>query len=155
MATIFVLAIASDARALRSEAQSMGLLRHLVEAETDDPIRFLRDLAAHPLVEGAIVIDDAHLAGLQGQILDAIFAAAPVLRRSDPPALGPVADDHIAYLFEHYSATHVILASRRPRVLIALSMPSLNASPQAELELQLVQRMALLMASHNRKEEEV
>ncbi|MEL6684801.1 MAG: hypothetical protein AAFQ00_05880, partial [Pseudomonadota bacterium] len=63
-----------------------------------------------------------------------------------PPQLGAVADDHIAYLFERYSATHVMLAMARPRVLVALSMPSLSASPSAELELQVVQRMAALMA---------
>ncbi len=66
--------------------------------------------------------------------------------KSDPPHLGPVADDHISYLFERYSATHVMLAMARPRVLVALSMPSLSASPSAELELQVVQRMAALMA---------
>jgi hypothetical protein len=111
---------------------------------------FLRDLQSHPLVEGAVVVNEASLAGLQDQVLDAIFTAAPVLRRNDPPALGPVADDHIAWLFERYAATHVILAMPRPRVLIALSMPSLGQSPAAELELQVVQRMAALLARNER-----
>jgi hypothetical protein len=146
MTTLFVVAILNDARALRLEEQSMGLLRHMATAETDDPMAFLRDLQNHPLVEGAVVVSEDSLAGLQEPVLQKIFAAAPVLRRAEPPQLGAVADDHIAYLFERYSATHVMLAMLHPPVLIALSMPSLSASPTAELELQVVQRMAALMS---------
>ncbi len=146
MTTLFVVAILSDARALRLEEQSLGLLRQLAIARTDDPMVFLRDLQDHPLVDGAVVVSEDSLAGLQDDVLDQIFDAAPVLRRVDPPQLGPVADDHIAYLFERYSATHVMLAVPKPRTLVALSMPSLSASPSAELELQVVQRMAALIA---------
>jgi hypothetical protein len=146
MAMLFLVAIIYDARALRLEEQSLGLLRHLATAQTDDPMAFLNDLRDHPLVEGAVVVSDDSLVGLQPAVLENIFRAAPVLRKADPPLLGAVADDHIAYLFERYSATHVLLASSGPLVLIALSMPSLSASPTAELELQVVQRMAALMA---------
>ncbi len=149
MAVLFVVAILNDARALQHEDQSLGLLRYLATAQTDDPMVFLRDLQNHPLVEGAVVVNETSLTGLQDDVLDRIFAASPVLRRSDPPYLGPVADDHIAYLFERYAATHVILAMPRPRVLIALSMPSLGLSPAAELELQVVQRIAALLARNN------
>lgn len=146
MASVFVVAILGDARALRQEEQSLGLLRHLAGADTGDAMGFLRSLQSHPLVEGAVVINAESLSGLQDNVLEQIFAAAPVLRRADPPALGPVADDHITYLFDRYSATHVMLGMAQPRVLIALSMPSLSASPAAELELQVVQKMAALMA---------
>ncbi|MDP5085673.1 MAG: hypothetical protein NWQ23_09650 [Yoonia sp.] len=146
MTMLFVVTILTDARALRAEEQSLGLLRHLATAKTDDAMAFLRDLQAHPLVEGAVVVSAESLSGLQDAVLDQIFAAAPVLRRADPPDLGPVADDHIAYLFTRYAATHVILGMERPRLLIALSMPSLSASPAAELELEVVQRMAALMS---------
>ncbi|MEO0929637.1 MAG: hypothetical protein AAFY14_03155 [Pseudomonadota bacterium] len=146
MTTLFLVAILNDARALRLEEQSLGLLRHLATAQTDDPMAFLQDLQDHPLVEGAVVVSEDSLSGLQEPVLDQIFTVSPVLRKADPPQLGAVADDHITYLFERYSATHVMLAVPRPRVLIALSMPSLSASPQAELELQVVQRMAVLMA---------
>lgn len=149
MTTLFVVAILNDARALRLEEQSLGLLRHLALAETDDPMAFLRDLQDHPLVEGAVVVSAESLSDLQDDVLKQIFAATPVLRRVSPPHLGAVADDHIAYLFERYSATHVMLAMENPRVLVALAMPSLGASPSAELELQVVQRMAALM-SHKR-----
>ncbi|MFA8440784.1 hypothetical protein [Yoonia sp.] len=150
MTMVFVVAILTDARALRLEEQSLGLLRQLATARTDDPMTFLHDLQDHPRVEGAVVVSAESLEGLQDDVLDAIFAAAPVLRRVDPPQLGPVADDHIAYLFERYSATHILLAVPHPRVLVALSMPSLGASPSTELELQVVQRMAALMATQER-----
>lgn len=148
MTMLFVVTILNDARALRQEEQSLGLLRHLATAKTDDPMAFLRDLQDHPLVEGAVVVSQESLLGLQETVLEEIFAAAPVLRRADPPQLGPVADDHITYLFARYSATHVMLGMETPRLLIALSMPSLSASPSAELELEVVQRMAALMSRH-------
>lgn len=146
MTTLFVVAILNDARALRLEEQSLGLLRHLASAETDDPMAFLRDLQDHHLVEGAVVVSAESLSNLQDDVLAKIFATSPVLRRASPPPLGAVADDHIAYLFERYSATHVMLAMENPRVLVALAMPSLGVSPSAELELQVVQRMAALMS---------
>lgn len=146
MTMLFLVAILNDARALRLEEQSLGLLRHLASAQTDDPMAFLSDLQDHPLVEGAVVVSEESLSGLQDEVISQIFAAAPVLRRIDPPQLGAVADDHISYLFERYSATHVMLAIEKPRVLVALAMPSLSASPSAELELQVVQRMAALMS---------
>ncbi|WP_106744681.1 hypothetical protein [Yoonia maritima] len=146
MTALLLVSILNDARALRTEEQSLGLLHYLAETDTDDPVAFLRDLRGHPLVEGAAMISRSSLAELQETTLQQIFEVAPVLRRSDPPKLGALADDHIAHLFERYSATHVILASDNPRVLIALSMPSLSASPMAELELKVVQRMAALMA---------
>lgn len=154
MTTLFVVAILTDARSLRLEEQSMGLLRHLATAKTDDPMAFLRDLQDHPLVEGAVVVSEASLAGLDDAVLDRIFSAAPVLRRADPPRLGPVADDHITHLFDSYAATHVMLGMTAPRVLIALSMPSLSASPSAELELQVVQKMAALMSEKRAKTDE-
>lgn len=154
MTTLFVVAILNDARALRLEEQSLGLLRQLATVKTDDPMTFLRDLQDHALVEGAVVVSEDSLEGLQDDVLDAIFAASPVLRKTAPPQLGDIADDHIAYLFARYAATHVMLAVPRPRVLVALSMPSLSASPSAEMELQVVQRMAALMAKRKGDENE-
>lgn len=151
MTTLFVVAILNDARALRLEEQSLGLLRGMATVPTEDPMRFLRDLQDHPLVEGAVVVSEESLVGLDEEVLRAIFRAAPVLRRNDPPQLGAVADDHIAYLFTRYAATHVMLAMPHPLVLVALSLPSLGASPSAELELQVVQRMAALMARREGK----
>jgi len=147
MTTLFMVSIVNDARALRLQAQSLGLLRQMAAPTTDDPMIFLRDLQKNPLVDGAVLVSHESLAALQDEVLEQIFTAAPVLRKADPPQLGEVADDHIAYLFGRYAATHLMLVNPRPRVLVALSMPSLSASPSAELELQVVQRMAALMAA--------
>ena len=145
MATLLALAVIQDARALRREERSLGLLRHLADAKSDHALAFLRELRDHPDVAGAAIIDADSLAELQAPVLHQIFKAAPVLRKSDPPALGEAADDHITHLFERYAATHIMVVSQDPWVLVALSMPSLRASPVAELELQVVQRMASLM----------
>ena len=147
MTTLFVVAVLNDARALRQEEQSLSLLRTLAGAVADEPMHFLRQLQDHPRVEGAVVVSDESLAGLDRAVLARIFDAAPVLRRAAPPALGPVADDHIKHLFDSYNATHIIRAVADPPVLVALAMPSLATTPAAELELQVVQRMAALMAA--------
>jgi hypothetical protein len=147
LTALFLVAILNDARTLRAEEQSLGLMQYLANNQTHDPIEFLRDLRLHPLVEGAAMINRKSLAQLQDATLDQVFETAPVLRRADPPQLGDLADDHIAHLFESYSATHILMVSQSPRVLIALAMPSLHASPMAETELLVVQRMAALMSA--------
>jgi hypothetical protein len=144
IAALFVVAIITDSRALWQEDQALGLLRYLAQEQHTDPVRFLQGLQDHPQIADVTVIDPAALSGLQMDVLARIFAQCPVLRRSDPPSLGPVADDHLGWLFDRYGASHILLASQRPFVLVALSMPSLGQSPGAELELQIVQRMAAL-----------
>ena len=145
LAATLLAAIVNDARALRSEEQSLSLLRHMADNTGADAVAFLRGLAAHPLVEGAVLIDAAVLADLDGAVLARVFAAHPVLRRSDA-ATGSTEGDHIAHLFDRFAATHVLLAAEAPLQLMALAMPALSASPRAELELRVVQRMAWLMA---------
>ncbi len=146
MATVFLIVIYADARSLRVEQNSIGLLRHLAKADTTDPMVFLRDLRAHPLVDGAVMVDGAALADFDQAVLAHIFNAAPVLRAAEPPVLNAAAEDHIKHLFDRYAATHIILVDDAPFVLIALAIPSLGLSPQVELELDVVQRMAALMA---------
>lgn len=144
---VFVVAIVQEARAVEREEQSVGLLRQIARERVEDPLALLAGLQGHPLVEGAAVLRGARLAGLDQQVLAAIFDRAPVLRRADQPQLGQAAAEHMAYLFEQYSATHVLAVQTLPPVLVALSMPSLATSPAAELELDVVQRMAALIAA--------
>ena len=148
LATLTLTGILNDARALRSEEQSLSLLRHMAEFGGTDPVAFLRGLADHPLVEGAILIGAAELADLDQAVLGRVFAAHPVLRCT--PAQQPgEAGDYIAHLRDRFGATHLLLASASPLQLVALSMPALSTSPRAELELRAVQRMALLMSRGN------
>jgi hypothetical protein len=146
LAAMLVVAILNDARSQRIEAQSESLLRHMADGTQTDARAFLRDLQSHPLVEGAIMVEPEQLTDLDGPVLDKIFAAAPVLKKSDTPALGPQATDHIGHLFDRFAATHILQVTASPRLLVALAMPAISAAPHAEIELQAVQRMAALIA---------
>lgn len=147
MAAFLLVAIVNDANALQSEARSRRLLRHMAYGEAGDAMTFLRGLQSHPLVEGAVVIEAAQLADLDTGVLDRIFVADPVLRKSAPPELGTAAAEHVAHLFARFAATHILQVTDRPRLLVALAMPSLTTTPAAELELRAVQRMAALIAA--------
>jgi hypothetical protein len=146
LAAMLVVAILNDARSLRIEEQSESLLRHMADGTQTNARAFLRELQSHPLVEGAIMVEAAQLSDLDMGTLDQIFLAAPVLAKSEPPAVGEKAQDHIGHLFERFAAPHILQVSAAPRLLVALAMPAISASPHSALELQAVQRMAALIA---------
>ncbi len=143
---MLVLGLWSETRASHTSAQSAGLIAHMARAPLDSPLAFLRGLQAHPMVAGAVVITPADLSGFDPAALTRIFAASPVLRKSDPPALDPKAADHIVHLFTRFGATHILDLGQEPRQLLALAMPALQSSPSTEVELDAVQRMAALIA---------
>ena len=146
LATLVIALLLADAGSLQQEDESLGLLRQLAKAQTDDPLVFLQALRDHPQVDGAVVIHEDALGGLDPAVLDRVFDAAPVLDRAAPPVMGQEAADHIAYLFDRFAATHIMQVTANPRMLVALFLPTLGTAPQAVLELQLVQRMANLIA---------
>ncbi|MDG1376059.1 MAG: hypothetical protein P8P56_03360 [Yoonia sp.] len=146
MAMVLVLACAAVARDGRARGQTESLMAHMAQATGTDPLAFLRGLQSHPLVSGAVIVDQAALAGLDPRVLDRIFAAAPVLQQSARPALGPAAEDHMDHLVTRYGATHILDTGLVPRCLVALAMPALHTSARAQVELRAVQRMAALMA---------
>ncbi len=145
LASVTVAVLFMEARTLREDERSQTLLRHLAQDRSADAVAFLRGLQSHPLVEGAALIEADHLAELDREVLTRIFAARPVLRRTDPPLADGPAADHAAHLFRRFDASHILLAGTAPLRLVALSMPALATSPRAELELEVVQRMAALM----------
>ncbi len=146
LAAVLVAVLFIEAQTLRTEEQSQTLLRLLAEDRSRDAIGFLRGLQAHPLVEGAALIEAPQLSDLDSTVLKHIFKVRPVLRRSDPPFTDGAEGDHITHLFSMFNASHILLADDTPITLVALSMPSLATSPRAELELAAVQRMARLMS---------
>lgn len=150
MAMVLVLACAAVAREGRAQAQTETLMAHMADAEVTEPLGFLRSLQAHPLVDGAVIVEAAELDGLDRAVLDRIFAASPVLDRAAMPVLGAVADDHMAHLFARFDATHIMDTGMQPRRLVALVMPALQTSERALVELRAVQRMAALMAKAER-----
>lgn len=147
LAAVLVAVLFIEAQTLRAEEQSQTLLRHLAEDRSRDALGFLRGLQAHPLVEGAALIEAGHLADMDAAVLRRIFEVRPVLRRADPPFVGGTEGDHTDHLFRLFDASHILLAGDAPLTLVALSMPALATSPRAELELAAVQRMARLMSA--------
>lgn len=146
LAAIMVAVLFIEAQTLRAEEQSQTLLRHLAEDRSSDALGFLRGLQAHPLVEGAALIDAGQLSDLDDEVLARIFQTSPVIRRADPPFASGAEGDHISHLFAMFDASHILIADHAPLTLVALSMPALATSARSELELAAVQRMALLMA---------
>lgn len=149
LASMLLAAVFNDARAVQGEEQSLSLLRHLAGGGKD-ATGFLQGLQAHPLVEGAAIIDSQSLNDLDAAVLARIFAAHPVLHPADAVAATDEEGDHIAHLFDRFAATHVLCVTTAPLTLVALSMPAITASPRTELELRAVQRMAQLLAERPR-----
>ena len=150
LSAVLVAVLFIEAQTLRSDEQSQTLLRHLAEDRSNDALGFLRGLQAHPLVEGAALINSDQLSDLDLDVLRHIFSVSPVLRRADPPFADGIEADHTTHLFGIFDASHILLADDAPLTLVALSMPSLATSPRAELELAAVQRMARLMSRSTR-----
>lgn len=147
LAAVLVAVLFIEAQTLRAEERSQTLLRHLADDRSGDALGFLRGLQAHPLVEGAALIDVAQLQDFDEAVLRHIFKVRPVLRRADPPFSDGAEGDHITHLFDLFDASHVLLADDAPLTLVALSMPALASSPRLELELAAVQRMARMMSA--------
>lgn len=141
-----------DGIGLRTEQRRQSLIRHLAEDRIDDTLGFLKELQNHPLVEGALLLEEAELADLDLAGLKELTAARPLLRATETSGLSEADAEQLAWLTEKYEATHVMLVSRKPFRLIALNMPSVSATPGVEAELKVVQRMALLISerTHDR-----
>jgi len=145
LAAVLVAVLFIEAQALRTDEQSQTLLRHMAEDRARDAMGFLRGLQAHPLVEGAALIEAKDLIDFEDGILRHIFRVRPVLRRADPPFIDGPEGDHITHLFGLFDASHILLVDEAKLMLFALSMPALATSPRAELELAALQRMVCMM----------
>ncbi|MCB1420023.1 MAG: hypothetical protein KDJ74_13890 [Notoacmeibacter sp.] len=142
-------AIYNDAQTLKVEERRDSLIRHLAEGPIADTKAFLRGLQDHVLVEGALILDRPDLADFDTELLARLFAIRPVCSKEDAGSQSRLAEaqkEQLAWLFEKYDATHVLLAAEKPFTLVALNMPALSASPGAESELHAMQRMALLIS---------
>ncbi|MGL3607992.1 hypothetical protein ACSV9I_15855 [Rhizobium sp. G187] len=147
-----VAVIWKDSLSLRMEQRRQSLIRHLAEDRIDDTMGFLKELQIHPMVEGALLLEETDLADLDLASLKTLLSGRPLLRASETSALSEAEIEQLAWLFEKYEATHVMLVSKKPFRLVALNMPSVSATPGAETELKVVQRMALLISerTHDR-----
>ncbi|KOF17746.1 hypothetical protein AC244_17145 [Ensifer adhaerens] len=138
-----------DGITLRAEQRRQSLIRHLAEDRIDDPLGFLRELQNHPLVEGALQLGEPELVDFDLPALKALFIDQPLLRTAQIQGLTETDSEQLAWLLEKYEATHVMLVSLHPFRLVALNMPSVSATPGAETELKVVQRMALLISQRS------
>ncbi|WP_439615628.1 hypothetical protein [Shinella sp.] len=142
-----------DSISLRTEQRRQSLIRHLAEDRIDDTLGFLKELQNHPLVEGALLLGEKELTDLDLAGIKALFAAQPLLRATEAGGLAQSDAEQLAWLLEKYEATHLMLVSARPFRLIALNMPSVSATPGAETELKVAQRMAFLISERNPRDD--
>lgn len=138
-----------DSISLRMEQRRQSLIRHLAEDSIDDTMGFLEELQNHPLVDGALLLGEDELSDLDLPTVKALFATRPLLRIAETGGLPQEDAEQMSWLLEKYEATHVMLVSNRPFRLIALNMPSVSATPGAETELKVVQRMAMLISQRD------
>lgn len=150
LASLLLVVIYNDAVALRFSKRRAGLLRHMSEGDISSSQAFLTGLQRHELVEGALILEEEELVDFDITLLRQGFEQNPVAKFSKPSHEKPsLKNEQIDYLFTRYEASHIILASSTPLVLVALNMPGLAASPGAEIELKAVQRMAFLISEVN------
>ena len=141
--------IYNDSVSLAAEKRRDSLLRHMAEGDLTDSARFLRGLQNHSLVDGALILPAAELGDFDLTVLGRALDQAPVRSIADLHPNVLVDQDireQLAWLFEKYEATHVLLATLNPLTVVALNMPALASSPGVEMELRAVQRMAMLIA---------
>ncbi len=150
LGAILLVMIFIDARRQQAAQQSLTILQHLAKGPIDDPMTFLRGLRNFPRVEGAVIIEQEDLRDLNVPILAKAFERTPVLRRSGPKPNQAEEAEHIDHLFERFGASHILQVRDEPIQLVALAMPALAASPNAELEVDVVQRMAALIGDRKR-----
>lgn len=154
-ASAIVLAVAlfgvvwKDSVTLRTEQRRENLLVHLAKGDIGSVRGFLEGLQNHPLVEGSLLLQAADLVDLDAELLGSVFCRFPVTGLSDlrgTIGISIAESEQLAWLLEKYEATHLMMVSHVPLMLVALNMPSISATPGAEAELRVVQRMALMIS---------
>jgi hypothetical protein len=146
--------IYNDSVSLTAERRRESLLKHMADGDLTDSARFLRGLQHHILVDGALILPAADLGDFDLAVLGRALEQEPVRSRADVQPNASVDQDvaeQLAWLFEKYEATHVLLATLEPLTLVALNMPALASSPGVEMELRAVQRMAMLISQREAK----
>ena len=147
LSTTMVAVLYNDSISLRFDERRESLIKHIAEGDLSSSAKFLRGLQDHPLVEGAIILEESDLADFDKKLLKTIFSKDALQRKTDIKTSSTSTEaEHRHWLFERFNATHVIHVSNKPLSLVALSMPNLAASPGAETELRAVQRMAILIS---------
>lgn len=140
--------IYNDSVSLQAEERRDTLIRHIAEGNINTSEDFLRGLQDHVLVEDALILNEPELGDFDLERVKTVFMEKPVRRLEDldNSGLSETSREQLAWFFEKYEATHILLASLEPLKIVALKMPKLSSSPSAELEIQVAQRMAMLVS---------
>lgn len=147
LSATMVAVIYNDSISLRFDERRDSLLKHMAEGNIQKSASFLIGLRDHPLVDGAVILEEKDLKDFDKKLLKTVFGKDALQRKAEISNANSSAEaEQLKWLFERFNATHVILVSNKPLSLVALNMPSLSASPGAETELRAVQRMAILIS---------
>ncbi|MEM7461501.1 MAG: hypothetical protein AAF362_02345 [Pseudomonadota bacterium] len=141
-------AIYNDSVSLKAEDRRDTLMRHLVHGNASNIDLFLGGFQDHGLIDDALILDEGDLSDFDSIRLQKIFSERPVRRLEDLKGadMNDREREQLAWFFEKYESTHVLLASQEPIKLLALKMPTLSSTPGAELELEVFQKMASLIS---------
>ncbi len=139
--------IYNEGKTTQRDGERDSLLRYLAEGNIDHSDDFLRGLQNHSLVEGALILHEEDLTDFEGSFGDC-FDGQSIRRRSDiATSPNESHDQQMAWFFEKYDSSHAMLVRETPLTVVALNMPTLAASPGAEVELRAIQRMAFLLSA--------
>jgi len=133
---LLLAAIWCEARGAWSERSRPG--GSLLAAGT--PRDFEAALREHPLLGGARILEADMLSHARHAGLDDLLAQAPVLRRSAAPWGRASTDDGVERalsLMTAYEATDLVVITRSPLRLLALSVPAIARDARSEADIQL------------------
>jgi hypothetical protein len=141
-----LLQIHAEARSLKTEEQRTSLLRYIIDFHGEGSAEFLRGLQAHPLVSGAVILEGADLNDFDAAFRSYVGQKQVLSAATAEHGASQDISEQLRWLFEKYSATHVLHIGDEPFQLVVVNMPSITREPGADLELSIVQRVAALMA---------
>lgn len=130
-----------------AEGRRDDVLKALVAADISDVRAFMTSVADASPLQGSTLLDEDGLADFDTVALRSAFSAKPVLSRRDLPLFADDVSQQLDSLLITYDATHLIMLSARPLVLVATTLPSVGRNSAVETELALVQRMAMLVST--------
>jgi hypothetical protein len=141
-AVILLAQVQLGLRLIDRERGALGLLHYLATARTDDPDGFLEGLRRVGPTSSAVLLSASALGDFDAR-LAAQFDADPLLRERDVARIEDrAAAEQAEWFFRKFDATHAIRVGREPLRLLAVNLPAMAQSPEAEDELRLVARLA-------------
>lgn len=139
--------VLNEAMRAFAEARRDDVLKALAAADTSTVRAFMTSVANASPLAGSTVLDEDELADFDQAILRSVFTTRPVISRRDLPRIVDEARQQLDSLFITHDATHLLMLSTRPLILVATTLPSVGRNSAVETELALLQRIAILISS--------